>query len=91
MAEPQEAVDCRRRGANWLCASRQPGDVLTTETGDGQVDKLLRVVGHDKTEAALYGPGPSRIRPGTGVCEECRGIRAFSLENSVRNPGGFTW
>ena len=47
------------RGANWLCASRQPSDVLTTETGDGQVDKLLRVVGHDKTEAAPDGPGPS--------------------------------
>ena len=72
------------RGANWLCASRQPSDVLTTETGDGQVDKLLRLVGHDKTEAALYGPEPSRIRPGMGVCSECRGIRANRRVDGLR-------
>ena len=72
------------RGAHWLCASRQPSDVLTTETGDGQVDKLLRGMGLGKTEAALYGPGQSRIRPGMGVCPECRGIGANRRVEGLR-------
>jgi hypothetical protein len=53
-----------------------PGEVLTTETGDGQVVKLHRGVGHDNTEGRALLAGTIAHSATDGVFPECRGIRA---------------
>lgn len=45
-------------------------------TGDDQVVKLLRVVGHDKTGGRTLLAGTIANPASNGVCPECRGIRA---------------
>src|SRR4051794_38006971 len=59
------------------CAPRgKPGDVLSTETGDGQVVKLHRGVGYFKTEGRALLDGTITHSARDGVSPECRGIRA---------------
>ena len=64
------------RGANGCAPRGEPGDVPTPETGDGQVVKLHRGVGHDKTEGRALLAGTIAHSARDGVCPECRGIRA---------------
>jgi hypothetical protein len=51
--------------------------VQTTDTGDGQVVKLHRGVGHNKTEGRALLAGTIAHSARDRVCSECRGIRAI--------------
>jgi hypothetical protein len=67
------------RGANCYAPRGKPDDMRTTESGDGQVVKLHRGVGHDKTEGRALLAGNIAPSANDVVSPESRGIRASTI------------